>query len=104
MLLKKRENERKCNTFIRQKDNSTQVEVDTDNRHIIPMKSQGFLELSSEGCQRISRAYNSEPKQRNPTNPQIPIGIVWNVFWESNPTNIKSPVFRGNTAITQNTQ
>jgi hypothetical protein len=22
------------------------------------------------------------------------------VFWESNPTNIKSPVFRGNTAIT----
>jgi len=24
----------------------------------------------------------------------------WNVFWESNPTNIKSPVFRGNTAIT----
>jgi len=22
------------------------------------------------------------------------------VFWESNPTNIESPVFRGNTAIT----
>ena len=26
------------------------------------------------------------------------------VFWESNPTNIKSQVFRGNTAITLNTQ
>jgi len=24
----------------------------------------------------------------------------WDVFWESNPTNIESPVFRGNTAIT----
>ena len=36
----------------------------------------------------------SEPKQRNPPNPQIPIGIVgesWDVFWESNPTNIESP-------------
>jgi len=27
-----------------------------------------------------------------------------NVFWESNPTNIESPVFRGNTAITLITQ
>ena len=26
--------------------------------------------------------------------------MKWNVFWESNPTNIKSPVFWGNTAIT----
>ena len=26
------------------------------------------------------------------------------MFWESNPTNIKSPVFRGNTAITLITQ
>lgn len=26
------------------------------------------------------------------------------MFWESNPTNIKRPVFRGNTAITLNTQ
>jgi len=27
-----------------------------------------------------------------------------NVFWESNPTNIKTPVFLGNTAITLITQ
>jgi hypothetical protein len=27
-------------------------------------------------------------------------GKEWNAFWESNPTNIKYPVFRGNTAIT----
>jgi len=27
-------------------------------------------------------------------------GVRLNVFWESNPTNIKSPVFWGNTAIT----
>ena len=36
----------------------------------------------------------SEPNQKNPPNLQIQIGIVqkkWDVFWESNPTNIKSP-------------
>ena len=26
--------------------------------------------------------------------------MKWNEFWESNPTNIKFPVFRGNAAIT----
>ena len=31
-------------------------------------------------------------------------GVRLNVFWESNPTNIESPVFRGNTAITLITQ
>ena len=30
--------------------------------------------------------------------------FLLNVFWESNPTNIKSPIFGGNAAITLNTQ
>ncbi len=41
-------------------DNTTQVEADTDNRHIIPMTSQGFNQIpqeiwkSSMGVQSLS--------------------------------------------------
>ena len=39
---------------------------------------------------------NSKPNIQAFTRPSV--------FWESNPTNIKFPVFRGNTAITLITQ
>ncbi len=37
-------------------------------------------------------------------NLELPCEKGWDVFWESNPTNIKFPFFRGNTAITLNCQ
>jgi hypothetical protein len=46
MLLEKREGKRKTDTLF--KDNTTQVETHTDNRHIIPMRSQGFYQAPQD--------------------------------------------------------
>ena len=43
------------------------------------------------------KARNSSSR---PTQNVEPVKKEWDVFWESNPTNIKSPVFWENTAIT----
>jgi hypothetical protein len=52
MLLKKRENKRfRYKAF---EDNTTQVEADTDNRHIISTKSQGFFQTPQD----IMEEYN----------------------------------------------
>ena len=63
-------------------------------RRIVWEESDGFMRLlrrfghigiiSDSSFSQTKSPSSSKPNPKNSPNPQIPIGIVWDVFWESN--------------------